>query len=332
MRTLRALLGALLAAALLALPHLAAAGTLVLRPEVRVEAETVTLADLVEGASSAATARALFRAPALGESGTIQVSRVVDAAQALGISGIDTGGRAQVVVSRAARRIGAADIEAALKPLLAERHGVEQAATTIVLDGTPTLLVDAQLKAAPSVEDIAYDPRSRRLTALVVMPGSTKGRRGQLRVGGIAVETVEVALLNRAVARGEAIKAEDVTIERRVRENVPTDALADLASISGRVARRALSAGGMVRQSEIMRQEVVARGEPVLIVYEAPGLALSLRGKANEAGAVGDIIAVQNLQSKRLMQATIVGPGRVSVSQAMPGRLAQNNVPARAQP
>jgi flagella basal body P-ring formation protein FlgA len=321
-------LRALAAAALLALPQLAAAGSLVLRPEVRVEAETVTLADLVEGANGSVTARALFRAPALGESGTIQVSRIVDAAQALGISSIDTGGRAQVVVTRAARRIGATDIEAVLKPLLAERHGVEQTATTIVLDGTPTLLVDAQLKAAPSVEDLAYDPRSRRLSALIVMPGSTKGRGGQLRVGGIAVETIEVALFNRGVARGEAIKAEDVTIERRVREHVPTDALADPASFVGRVARRPLSAGGMVRQSEIMRQEVVARGDPVLIVYETPGLALSLRGKANETGAVGDVIAVQNLQSKRVLQATIVGPGRVSVSRALPGRLAQNTVAA----
>jgi flagellar basal body P-ring formation protein FlgA len=325
------ILRALIAAALLAVPHLAAAGALVLRPEVRVEAETVTLADLIEGASGSIAARALFRAPALGESGTIQVNRIVDAAQALGISSIDTGGRAQVIVTRAARRIGAADIEAVLKPLLAERHGVEQAATTIVLDGTPTLLVDTLMKAAPSVEDLAYDPRSRRLSALIVMPGSARGRRGQLRVAGIAVETVEVALLNRGLGRGEAIKAEDVTIERRVRENVPTDALSERASFIGRVARRPLPAGGMVRQSEIMRQEVVARGEPVLIVYEAPGLALSLRGKANEAGAVGDIISVQNLQSKRVLQATIVGPGRVSVSQALPGRLAQNNVAASVQ-
>jgi flagellar basal body P-ring formation protein FlgA len=66
----------------------------------------------------------------------------------------------------------------------------------------------------------------------------------------------------------------------------------------------------------------------VLIVYETPGLALSLRGKANEAGAVGDVIAVQNLQSKRVLQASIVGPGRVSVSQALPGRLAQSTVAA----
>ncbi len=327
MKTLRALL----AAAFLALPGFAAAGTIVLRPEVRVEAETVTLADLLEGAGGPMATRALFRAPALGESGTIQVNRIVDAAQALGVAGIDTGGRLQVVVTRAARRIGAGEIEAALKPLLAERHGLEPATTTVVLDGTPTLLVDALLKTPPTVEDLAYDPRSRRLSAVIVMSGSTKGRRGQLRVSGIAIETVEVVLLNRAVARGEAVKAEDVTIERRIREGVPGDALTDAAALAGRVARRALSAGTVLRQSEIMRQEIVARGEPVVMVYEAPGLTLSLRGKANEAGALGDLIAVQNLQSKRVLQATIIGPGRVSVSHALPGRFAQSNVPAAAQ-
>ena len=45
---------------------------------------------------------------------------------------------------------------------------------------------------------------------------------------------------------------------------------------------------------------------------------LTMRGKALEAGAEGDIINVLNVQSKRTVQATVTGPGRVTVAAAAP--------------
>ena len=43
-----------------------------------------------------------------------------------------------------------------------------------------------------------------------------------------------------------------------------------------------------------------------------PGILLTVRGKALEAGAVGDVVSVLNIQSNRTVQATVIGPGRVS--------------------
>jgi flagella basal body P-ring formation protein FlgA len=41
---------------------------------------------------------------------------------------------------------------------------------------------------------------------------------------------------------------------------------------------------------------------------------ISTRGKALESGVEGDIINVLNIQSSRTLQATVIGPGRVSVN------------------
>jgi flagella basal body P-ring formation protein FlgA len=43
-----------------------------------------------------------------------------------------------------------------------------------------------------------------------------------------------------------------------------------------------------------------------------------VRGKAVEAGALGDVVGVLNNQSNRTVQATVTGPGRVSIAAATP--------------
>ena len=40
---------------------------------------------------------------------------------------------------------------------------------------------------------------------------------------------------------------------------------------------------------------------------------LTLRGQAQDAGALGDTIGVLNVQSKRVVQGVITGPGRVQI-------------------
>src|ERR687898_544393 len=51
-----------------------------LKAEVTVNAEVLNLGDLVEGASGPAAETPVFRAPALGETGTIQTARIAEAA------------------------------------------------------------------------------------------------------------------------------------------------------------------------------------------------------------------------------------------------------------
>ena len=72
-----------------------------------------------------------------------------------------------------------------------------------------------------------------------------------------------------------------------------------------------------------MKPELVQRNETVTLVYQVPGIMLTVRGKATEGGAEGDVISVLNEQSKRTVQGVIVGPGRVVIS-TVARRLAAN--------
>jgi flagellar basal body P-ring formation protein FlgA len=67
----------------------------------------------------------------------------------------------------------------------------------------------------------------------------------------------------------------------------------------------------------VQRPEAVERNALILMTYEQPGLNLSMRGKALAAGAVGDVIQVVNLNSKRTVEAVITGPNRAAVTGAV---------------
>jgi flagella basal body P-ring formation protein FlgA len=79
----------------------------------------------------------------------------------------------------------------------------------------------------------------------------------------------------------------------------------------------------MLRPTDFMKPELVQRNETVTLVFEVPGIMLTVRGKALEAGAEGDFISVQNVQSKRSVQGTVTGVGTVTVAAARP-RIAAN--------
>ncbi|KQO69069.1 flagellar biosynthesis protein FlgA [Methylobacterium sp. Leaf469] len=306
---------ALLAFGLLTLPVLAEgpAQRLRLRGDVTARGDVLTLGDLVEGASADLSVRPLFRAPSLGGHGTIQARRIAEAVAALGLGEIETGGRVQVAVQRAARRVAQPEIEAALKRSLETAYGLDGRTVAIRLDGdAPVLLAPVDLDGQASAVDLTYDPRSRRLAALVTLGD----RQASLRVTGLVMEIREVVVIGRQLNRGEAVTPADFTVERRPKEAVPTDARTGAADLPGQVAQRGLSAGAILRGGDVAPPDLVARGEAVTIVFDAPGLALSLRGQANESGRLGAAITVTNPVSKKVLPATVIGPGRVSVGPA----------------
>ena len=303
------------------------AAKLRLKSDLTLMRDIVSFGDLIEGLSPQDAAIPAFRAPALGETGTIQVERIVEAglknALLRNAHDLDAQGAAQVVVTRAARRIGAADIDLAVKVALIERYGFDARAYSLVLDGgAPAVAVEPELTGDMVATDLNYDAHSRRITGRFAVPGSAATRLRPVRVTGQLIETVEVVVPLRPIARGETLTASDVAVERRPRGAQGSDLLGEMTGAVGKVARRALLAGVAIRGGDVQRQEIVARGEIVSILYESPGIQISMRGRANEAGALGDTISITNPQSKRVLQGTITGHGRVNVAPAGGGRVA----------
>ena len=114
-----------------------------------------------------------------------------------------------------------------------------------------------------------------------------------------------------------SLKSSDVVVERRPKAEVGADAAARDRAI-GMQARRQLRAGQAIKTADLVKPDLVQRDQNVTLIYEAPGIYLTMRGKALENGTEGDVVNVMNLQSKRTLSGTVTGRGQVSITPVPP--------------
>lgn len=300
-----------------------------LKAEATVTGPVVKIGDLIDNAGIIANIP-IFRAPDLGQTGTVPASAVVDAVRAHALVGLNTAGLEEVTVTRASRAIPAANIQEAVARSLSARYHMGDAKDIAVnFERDPRIIyVEPNATGEPHIAQIAFDKYSGRFDAAIEIPTGA-GQSGKLRLNGTAVLTAEVVTLSHAVERGIAIKDSDLNVERRPRAEIGRDLVADRDAAVGMAARNPLRAGQVLRNADLMKPELVARGAIVTLVYQIPGISLTVRGKAVDAGAEGDTVSVVNEQSKRTLQGIVVGPNRVVLSPASP-RLAANLPPSPA--
>jgi flagella basal body P-ring formation protein FlgA len=289
-----------------------------LKEQVSVSSEVVRIGDLVENAGAAADV-AVFRAPDLGQTGAVPASRVAEALRPYDITGLEIGGLSEVVVTRLSRVLTAKEITDRIARAFAGQYGFGDAQNlAVILDRDIRILhVEPTVTAELAVARMNIEPRTGRFDIAFELPGSTLSRRAALRFTGTVTETVEAATLTRSLKPGEVVKASDVIVGRRPKTEVRGDGMAAGQAV-GLAAKVALRNGQALRTDDLIKPQVVQRNESVTIYYEVPGILLTVRGKALEAGAVGDVVGVLNIQSNRPVQATVIAPGRVSIAAAGP--------------
>jgi flagella basal body P-ring formation protein FlgA len=300
------------------------------RPRLKAQATVtggiVRVGDLVENAGIIAKVP-IFRAPDLGATGTVPAEAVVEAVRQYQLIGLDTGDVSEVVVTRASRTIPARDIEDRVAQALAAQYALGPVKDIVVHFDRElrAIQVEPSAKGDPRVAYLNFDARSGRFDVTLDMPtGATT--RGLLRLSGQAAATAEVVTLARPLDRGEVLKNADLVVERRPRAEIGRDVATHIEQALGQAARVQLRAGQPLRLTDLMKPEVVQHNDTVTLIYQMPGIRLTVRGKATEGGAEGDIIGVLNEQSKRTVQGVVVGPGRVLVSTSAP-QLAANLPP-----
>jgi flagella basal body P-ring formation protein FlgA len=317
--TAAALLLALTAAASAQQPAAPAPLAPTLRGDVLATSEILRIGDFVDNAGASASI-AVFRAPDLGHTGSISVARVIEALRAHNVIAIDTQGMTEVNVTRLSRAVGTKEIEGYLAQTIAARYGLRDPDNMSVSFDREfhTIHVDPNAARDMNVSRMSFDPRSGRFDIVFEIGGTASAKGIPMRLTGLAVETNEAAVVTRPIARGTVLRASDIAIARRPRTEVSSDTVRDVQGAIGLAVRQAMKPGQIIRRNDLSKPELVHRNEPVIMVFEQPGLTLTLRGKALASGAEGDTVDVINLQSKKTLQGIVSGSGRVTIFSSTP--------------
>ncbi len=290
----------------------------VLRANVSVAGELVRIGDVIDNAGTSGKI-AIYRAPELGTTGTLSTAQVLSVLRAHQVIGVDTRDLREISVTRLARTLLPKEIELAVASALEHRNGFGDAANlSLTFDrDLGDIKLEASNSGAMQPASVRYEPRTNRFDVTFEIGSDNAATPARLRFTGTVIETVEAAVLARGIERNELIKSSDVVIERRPKAEVGADAATRDGAV-GMQARRQLRAGQAVRIADLAKPDLVQRDQSVTLIYDTPGLYLTVRGKALDAGTEGDVVNVLNLQSKRTLPGVVIGRGQVSVAVATP--------------
>ena len=124
---------------------------------------------------------------------------------------------------------------------------------------------------------------------------------------------VPMVVTTRTLERGEVIGKGDVTLEKRDLARVQGRFLRTPQEAIGMLVKNAMPANSPVRGDFIARVPVVKCGQLVTILLENDELRITATGRAQQSGAPGDLIPVQNVASSKVIPARVVDANTVRV-------------------
>lgn len=317
------------AAALLLLAAPGVAGAAVaLRSAVTVEGADITLGDLFLDAGDQA-ATVVATAPSPGQNRIFRVRELQGLASRYGLTWQATSRFDRVTVDRPGKTVPQSVVELSLLQALQDA-GVFEDVEIEIDQRNRHLYVAVNDPETVDVAEFHYDRRSQRFTAQLRSPAASDGdAAGPLTtLTGRVYPMVAVPVLERRMTAGDEIRPSDVTT-MRIRANLAgRGVVLSPDEIVGMSPRHMIAPQSMIRTHEIEPFLLVKRGSRVTMTYWTDTMRLSAAGRALDDGAEGDVIRVENLNSSKTVDATVIGSGHVSVSP--PSRVASTDAPATA--
>ncbi len=282
-----------------------------LRKSIVVDDDMIRLGDLFE-MTGEASEMPIAHAPEPGRRIVFDAAWLWRAARTHRLDWRPLSRRERVVVEREAVEVPAAHLEALLLDSLADR-GVDTDSISLRFAAKSThVFLSPHPDANLVVDDISHDPGRDRFTATVRTTAPNAADR-RIRLTGWIDTMADVPVLARRVSIGDVITQADLDWRQMPSRRLNRSIVVDAGRLLGKTPRRPLRQGAPIRANDLREPSIVAKGDQVTIILAAPHMMLTARGRALEDGGRGAVIRVTNLQSRTVVDATVIGSGRVEI-------------------
>lgn len=122
-----------------------------------------------------------------------------------------------------------------------------------------------------------------------------------------------MALATRDLKRGETLSTDSMEVRVAAYRRSMGEVFPSGVDLEGKRVRRRIRSGEVIRGRDIERVSVIDRGDPVTILSRAGNVMARLKGKALEAGDLGEKIRVRATMYREDLLAEVRGPDTVLV-------------------
>lgn len=273
--------------------------------DVHLSDPSVRLSDLFDGV---AQDRVIGPAPDPGGRIVVESPQLAAIARQFGVDWRPTSTADRVVLERPGRAFPREPVLAALRDALLS--GGMPANSEIETPAFTAPMVPPGDSARPDVTEASYEPVTGRFTALLSITADGM-KPFNTRLSGHVQEMTGLQVATRRIAAGEVLTAGDIQ-PARVRAALARSEPARLPEQAvGMAVLHTLNAGSPVLLADLSRPMMMLRGTPVQVLFDQPGLSMTIQGVAMEAAALGEPVHVANPVSRTVVVGLVTGPSQV---------------------
>ncbi len=281
-----------------------------LRPFGILDGSVVRLSDLFEDLGAAGR-QVLGPGPAPGQQITVPAAQLAAIASEFGVNWRPRSPGEQAILERPGRPLRRSEAIATLRQALLSA-GAPADSRVLMPDFSPPE-VPPGAAVVVAVRQLEYDRASGAFSAVLSISASGMDQR-DLAVSGRAERMVAILVARHVLMPGTIVTAADLRPSSAPTGSLSAEVAQTPGEATGMELRRAIAAGAPLPLADLVPPPLVRRGQRVLIVLTAPGLALTEQGRSLEAGAAGASIRVLNPLSRAVLEGRVTGPGEVRVA------------------
>lgn len=202
-------------------------------------------------------------------------------------------------------------VRALIEQTIQDRLGIDRASLQITFsDRDEELLRSSAVAGRYEVEPVIEPGLGSVSFKVYAYQGTQRVGNGQVVKAQVAQKVIAV-IASEPIKRGELINRRQVRLREVLIDSVQQAYLSDTDLVTGQVASMNVDAGELITAGQVKLPVAVQRRERVTVELHSPGLKITFNGIAKDEGAVGDVIEIENTQTKEVFTATVVGRGKV---------------------
>lgn len=294
----------------LIVPITAQSAEITLRPQITVESDTITFGDLFDGAGEKAT-QTVAASPAPGKSKVFKAMSVANFARSHGLTWRPTTPIRRIKVRRLGITIPHVNITDEIRNAIEYELGAELFEMALSSRHT-SIKVGADQLPSVSVENLYLNEQNGQFTVELLAPAHDQNGY-RFKLGGKIHKQVMIPVLKHFTPAGREILESDIEFKAERASKVGRNVITDATLLIGKSPRRAVRSGMAVNMRNIGDPVTVEKGKLVSVILESGGMYLSISGRTMEAGGTGDVIRVENINSRKIIQAEVVSSQKVRI-------------------